>query len=45
MSGFALWASGFCAAGAIWNIATNQYEWGVILILIAILNLWFGIKD
>ena len=45
MSGFALWASGFCAAGAMWNIVTDQYELGVILILLAILNLWLGIKD
>ena len=45
MSGFALWASGFCTASAMWNIATDRYEWSVILILLAILNLWLGIKD
>ena len=45
MSGFGIWVSGFCAAGAMWNIVTDQYELGVILILLAILNLWLGIKD
>ena len=45
MSGFGIWGSGFCAAGAMWNIVTDQYELGVILILLAILNLWLGIKD
>ena len=45
MIGFSVWASGFCTALAMWNLALKQYKQSAILILLAILNLWLGIKD